>query len=74
MSMIQQDFFATTEEQLALLEVCSLKKEVANLRRGMFSRHGELYKALSDLQKVVELQAEEINRLKNDQEIFQKIV
>lgn len=74
MSMIQQDFFADTVEKRALLEISVLKTEIANLRRGMFSRHGELYKALSDLQKIVQLQSEEIQRLKNDQEVFQKII
>ncbi len=74
MSMIQQDFFADTPEKLATLEVFELRKEVSNLRRGMFSRHGEIYKALSDLQKTVDLLNEEINRIKNDQEIFQKII
>lgn len=74
MSIVQQDFFANTPEKLALLEMGELKKEIGNLRRGMFSRHGELYKSISDLQKIVQLQAEEIARLKNDSEIFEKIV
>lgn len=74
MSIFQQDFFADTVEKRALLEMSTLKKEIDNLRRGMFSRHGELYKALSDLQKIVQLQSEEIQRLKNDQKIFEKVI
>lgn len=64
MSMVQLDFFAKTSEDLALLEIGKFKGEVSSLRRGMFARHGELYKAISDMQKTIDELKKEIERLK----------
>lgn len=75
MSTLQLDFFAKTAEDLAFLEIGKFKGEVSSLRRSMFARHGELYKAISDLQKIVEEQQKEIERIKNNsKETILKIV
>jgi len=65
MQMIQLDFFAKTSEELSLLEVCKLRDEVSNLRRGMFARHGELYKNYSEMQEVIQLQKKQIDEMRS---------
>lgn len=65
MSTLQMDFFAKTTEDQLMLEVAKFRDEVSALRRGMFSRHGELYKSVSEMQKTLDLQSQEIEELKH---------
>ena len=74
MSTLEMDFFLKTEKDICLHEILKVKDEIASVRRGMFARHGELYKAIADMQKTIEYQQKEIERLKHDKEFFCKTI
>lgn len=54
-----------SEEEKIFIETKELKKDVNQLRKSMFARHGEFMKVLSDLQS-------QIDELKNDKALIEK--
>jgi len=62
---MQLDFFLKTEEDYKVYEANELRKELGNLRKGSFSRFGDLYKLYSDLLIDFQKQKSEIEDLKH---------
>lgn len=51
MNIIQLDLLANSEEMQTQLELSELKKEINNLRRGLFARYHELEGRLMKLEQ-----------------------
>lgn len=59
MSTQQLTFFEKTKEDIMQAEIDNLHDDISKLRKGMFARHGELFKSFADLQ-------DQINNLKDE--------